>query len=154
MALVGAKITNIQAIEKALMDAFEEWASDDINDAHWEDQFREDKWNYGNITRRKSGQTVGPEPRDIYDLGELYRSGVESLRLERSSTNIAAKWHWDATNSSGREYAWYVHEGLGTNIEPRPFTDDISIAASFFRKAPGRALKNRVGQHLAKINAR
>jgi hypothetical protein len=153
MALVGAKITNAQVIEKALLDAFEEWAAEDINDAHWDDQFREDRWNYDGVTERRNGLVV-TSPRDIYDIGELYRSGIESFTMERSSNMATAKWHWDATNASGREYAWYVHEGLGTNATPRPFTDDISIAASFFRKAPGRALNLRVGEYLARINAR
>ena len=103
-------------------------------------------------TERKNGLLV-TSPRDIYDLGELYRSGIESFTMERGSSMATAKWHWDATNASGREYAWYVHEGLGTNATPRRFTDDISIAASFFRKAPGKALKLRVNKHLATINA-
>lgn len=154
MALVGAKFEGADKLSQALLNAFEQWAREDINKAHWEDQFREDKWDYENITRRKSGSTIGPEPRDIYDLGKLYRSGIESFSVERGSDMTTAKWHWDATNSSGEEYAWYVHEGRGTNIAARPFTDDISIAASFFRKAPGKALKLRMGEHLARINAR
>lgn len=145
-----AKIINQQLIEKALLDAFSQWAEDDINDAHWDDQFKEDKWKYGNITKRKNGEEVG-SPRDIYDLGDLYRSGVESFTLTIEANRARANWHWDAKNQSGEEYAWYVHEGRGTNVTARPFTDDISIPSSFFFKAPGRALQLRVQQHLDSI---
>lgn len=150
MAIIGAKITNIRSIENALIKAFEQWAEEDINDAHWDDQFKDDRWKYAGVTERKNGETVS-SPRDIYDLGALYESGRESFNLARSSSGISANWHWDAKNSSEQEYAWYVHEGIGSNITARPFTDDISIASSFFRKAPGRAFKLRVEQHLGQL---
>jgi hypothetical protein len=151
MAIVGATLINAKAIENALIKAFEEWAREDINDAHWEDQFKDDFWQYDGETKRKNGQVV-ESPRDIYDLGELYESGINSFRLQRSTPGVTADWHWDAKNSSGKEYAWYVHEGRGTNITARPFTDDISIASSFFRKAPGRALSLRVQSALNEIS--
>jgi len=154
MALVSASFSGWERLEKALLDAFEEWAVEDINKAHWDDQFKTEKWKHSPLTIRANGEKA-ESPRDIYDLGNLYQSGIDSLKIERMSSAIEANWHWDAKNRSGQEYAWYVHEGWGTNDPyPRKFTDDISIAASFFRKAPGKALKLRVSQHLATINAR
>lgn len=152
MPAVNAVIIGQELIEKALVDAFETWAEEDINDAHWDDQFKEEKWRYDNETKRKNGDVV-TSPRNIYDLGELYESGIKSYRFERSSNGAEANWHWDAKNSSGQEYAWYVHEGEGTNVTARPFTDDISIPSSFFFKAPGKALKLRVAQYLDQLNA-
>jgi hypothetical protein len=152
MAVASARIIGQKAIERALVDAFELWASNDINDAHWQDQFNDAKWRYDGVTERKNGETV-TSPRDIYDIGELYRSGVESFRFERRETGAEASWHWDAINSSGDEYAWYVHEGVGSNVTARPFTDDISIPASFFRKAPGKALQLRTAEALKRLNA-
>jgi hypothetical protein len=151
MAIVGATLVNAKAIENALINAFERWAQEDINEAHWEDQFKDDFWEYDGETKRKNGQVVD-SPRDIYDLGELYESGVNSFRLQRSTPGVIADWHWDAKNSSGKEYAWYVHEGRGTNITARPFTDDISIAPSFYRKAPGMAFVLRAQSALNEIS--
>lgn len=150
MAIVGAKITNIKAIENAFLNAFEQWAEEDINDAHWDDQFKDEKWQYDGSTERKNGLVV-TSPRDIYDLGELYRSGVESFSFSKGPSGAEANWHWDAKNSSGKEYAWYVHEGIGTNSTARPFTDDISVPSSFLRKAPGKALMLRVQESLNAI---
>lgn len=152
MLAVNAVIIGQSLIEKALIDAFETWAEEDINDAYWDDQFKEDKWQYDNETKRKNGDVV-TSPRDIYDLGELYESGVKSYKFQRFTDGAEANWHWDAKNSSGQEYAWYVHEGRGTNVTARPFTDDISIPSSFFFKAPGKALKLRVTQFLDRLNA-
>jgi hypothetical protein len=153
MAIISARIIGAKQIEKALLDAFEVWAEEDINDAHWDDQFRDmDEWEWPGETRRKNGEVVD-SPRDIYDLGDLYKSGVESFRVYRGENGAEANWHWDAVNTSGEEYAWYVHEG--TRFMPgRPFTDDISIPSSFFRKAPGKALQLRVQEELNKLNAR
>lgn len=151
MAIVNATVINAKAIETALITAFETWAEEDINDAHWDDQFRDDRWTYGGETRRKNGEVV-TSPRDIYDLGLLYESGVESFTTVRDDNGASANWHWDAKNSSGKEYAWYVHEGLGTNQTARPFTDDISIPSSFFRKAPGMALIRQAQMALDKIS--
>ena len=163
---ITAKIIGMELIEKALMDGFEQWAKEDINEAHWDDQFKEDKWKWDQATERENGEVVfSPRktkrkngevvfsPRDIYDLGNLYKAGVDSLDIQRSSNGIIAEWDWsEARNSSGDSYAWYVHEG--TSRHPgRPFTDDISIPSSFFRKAPGKALKLRIGQHLERLNA-
>lgn len=151
MAIVGAKIVNSHVIENALIAAFETWAKEDINEAHWDDQFKDmSLWKYDNETRRKNGEVVDT-PRDIYDLGNLYESGIKSFYTEKGGNAVTAYWHWDATNQSGGEYAIYVHEGLGTNVEARPFTDDIAFAPTFFMKAPGRAFKLQVKQALAKL---
>lgn len=153
MAIVNARIVNQKNLERALLQAFEIWAEEDINNAHWDDQFKDDKWNYGWVTERRNGETVG-SPRNIYDLGKLYESGIDSYKFSISGNKAEASWHWDAKNASGKEYAWYVHEGAGTNVTARPFTDDISIPSSFFSKAPGMALLRRVQQELNQINAR
>ena len=150
MAIVGAQIVNAKALERALLQAFEQWTEEDINDAHWDDQFKDDRWKYDGETERKNGEVV-TSPRDIYDLGELYESGINSYKFSATVNGAEANWHWDARDNSGKEYAWYVHEGLGTNVTPRPFTDDISIPSSFFRKAPGKALTLRVQQALNQI---
>lgn len=153
MAIVSAVIINQKKLEQALINAFQEWTEEDINGAHWDDQFREDRWQYGNVTTRKNGETVG-SPRDIYDLGALYESGINSYKFSIGANGAEASWHWDAKNSSGNEYAWYVHEGRGTNVTARPFTDDISLPSSFFRKPPGKALVLRVQTALNSISAR
>ncbi len=145
-----ARIINQKLIEQALLDAFDKWAEEDINNAHWDDQFQDmSKWQWDGETRRKNGETV-LSPRDIYDLGELYQSGVDSFKLNRTPNGTEANWHWNATNSSGEEYAWYVHEGTN-KMQGRPFTDDISVAPAFFRKAPGKALLRQVQQSLSQL---
>jgi hypothetical protein len=153
MPAVNAVIIGQSLIEKALIDAFETWAEEDINDAHWDDQFRDmSKWEWDQETRRKNGEVVF-SPRDIYDLGNLYQAGVDSFNLQRDSNGVIARWDWsEAKNSSGDSYAWYVHEGTD-NHPARKFTDDISFAPSFFFKAPGKALKRRVTQYLDQLNA-
>lgn len=151
---ISAKIIGQALIERALVNAFEQWANEDVNDKHWKYQFQDRLWTYPNVTTRKNTDVVGPGPRDIYDLGNLYESGVNSFRLESSPNGAVASWHWDAKNSSGEEYAWYVHEGEGTNIAARKFTDDISIEASFFLKTPGMNLLGRVKQHLKTLRQR
>jgi len=152
MAIVGAKLINPESIENALIQAFEAWVKEDINDAHWDDQFKNmAKWDYDNETRRKNGEVISTPQRDIYDLGLLYQSGIDSSVIENTGEMVTANWHWDAKNTSGQEYATYVHDGRGTNITARPFTDDISVASSFFLKAPGKAFKLRIGKAMAAL---
>lgn len=153
MATIGARIIGGDGIENALIKAFQQWTKEDINEAFWEDQFKEAKWKHGPLTVRANGEQVG-SPRDIYDLGDLYESGVKSYDFQSSRNGATALWHWDAKNRSGKEYAWYVHEGLGTN-EPyeRRFTDDVSDMAFSFRKPIGKALLSRVSVALAGLNA-
>jgi hypothetical protein len=143
---VTATLRNQQAIVDALAKAFAVWAAEDINKQHWEDQFKDmSLWEYDGETKRENKSIVG-SPRDIYDMGALYRSGVDSFTINQVGATITAKWHWDAKNASGREYAQYVHDGTGTNKTARPFTDDISIASSFFMKEPGMAFRLRIEQ--------
>jgi hypothetical protein len=153
MAIAGARIIGAKQIEQALLQAFEQWTEEDINDAFWDDQFKEEKWDHSPLTIRANGDPVG-SPRDIYDLGELYESGIKSYQYLSSSNGATASWHWNAKNRSGQEYAWYVHEGRGTN-EPyeRRFTDDVSDMAFSFRKPIGKALMSRVSIALAGLNA-
>jgi hypothetical protein len=144
---IKAKLINGASIEKALTKAFEEWATEDINKTHWRMQFLERDWPYAGDTKRQNpGAPIrdAGNPRDIYDFGRLYESGVQSFELGATGSVLRASWHWDATNGSGKEYASYVHYGTGTNITARPFTDDIAIPTTFLYKAPGIALKRRV----------
>jgi len=144
---LSASLHNGDAIIKALSEAFVKWAEEDINETHWREQFLEREWTYDGETRRKNPSAPvrdAGNPRDIYDFGQLYESGVKSFSLASIGAGMRASWHWDAKNSSGQEYAWYVHEGRGTNKNARKFTDDISIAASFFLKKPGMALERRL----------
>lgn len=144
---LSASLHNGDAITKALSEAFVQWAEEDINETHWREQFLEREWTYDGKTRRKNPSAPvrdAGNPRDIYDFGQLYESGVKSFSLASIGAGMRASWHWDAKNSSGQEYAWYVHEGQGTNKNARKFTDDISIAASFFLKKPGMALERRL----------
>ena len=154
MAIIGAKLINPENIENALIQAFNIWVEEDINKKHWDEQFKNmSKWDYDlgdKPTVRKNGQTVD-SPRDIYDLGLLYKSGIASSVVENTGMMVTADWHWDAKNASGKEYANYVHEGLGSNTTARPFTDDISVASSFFLKAPGINFKLRVRKAMAAL---
>ena len=154
MAIFGGNVINGHLIENALIAAFETWVEEDINKRHWDEQFKNmSKWPYDlgdKPTLRKNGEVVD-SPRDIYDLGLLYKSGIASSVIENTGTMVTANWHWDAKNTKGKEYAWYVHEGIGSNTTARPFTDDIAFAPTFFLKAPGIRFKMRVREELAKL---
>ena len=154
MAIFGGNVINGHLIENALIAAFETWVEEDINKKHWDEQFKNmSKWDYDmgdKPTLRKNGEVVD-SPRDIYDLGLLYKSGIKSSVVENTGTMVTANWYWDAKNTSGKEYAIYVHEGLGSNTTARPFTDDIAFAPNFFLKAPGIRFKMRVREALSKL---
>jgi len=141
--VVGGTVLNAKALEAKLTKAFETWARFDVND-YFRDQFLEDKWDYDGETRRKSGEFVGPEPRNIFDLGDLYRSGRDSFKIEQGGVDITASWDWDAKNSSGRGYAWYVHEGLSTNLEPRQWTDIFQQRDLFSQSSVSKELRSRM----------
>lgn len=146
MAILNATIVNFKAVERALLGAFEDWATEDINDAYWDDQFLDmGLWPYNNETKRSNGEVVD-SPRDIYDLGDLYRSGKESYVVTIAPQQATASWQW-------LDYGYYVHYGTGSNVTARPFTDDIALVASFFRRAPGKAFVRRVQTALDRINA-
>lgn len=140
--IVGGEFLNPERIVNKLTKAFETWTRFDVND-YFRDQFLEDRWPYNGETKRKNGQVVG-SPRDIFDLGELYRSGRDSFSITQGGNDITASWDWDAENSSGRAYAWYVHEGLGTNRSPRPWTDVFQQQDLFDGSAVGNELRSRI----------
>jgi len=145
MIVVGATLVNSRQLEAQLAAAFTEWVDKEVNDDFMSEQFQTNKWDYPRRTVRKNGQQVGPGRRDIYDLGNLYRSGQRSFRINKGSAEIVASWHWNATNSSGDEYAWYVHEGKGPHsIEPRPWTDEVAVPALFSRSPLKRALEANI----------
>jgi hypothetical protein len=147
--IVGGNFNNPERLVQKLEKAFETWARFDVND-YFRDQFLEDKWDYDGETRRKSGEFVGPEPRNIFDLGDLYRSGRDSFKIEQGGVDITASWDWDAKNSSGRGYAWYVHEGLSTNIEPRQWTDIFQQRDLFSQSGVSKELRSRIRTALNK----
>jgi hypothetical protein len=140
--IVGGEFINPQKLEQKLAKAFETWTQFDVND-YFRDQFLEDKWSYDGETERKNGETVG-SPRNIFDLGELYRSGRDSFSISRGSIDVTASWDWDAKNDSGRGYAWYVHEGLSTNLTPRPWTDIFQQRDLFNGSNVGKELRARI----------
>ena len=145
LLVVGASIVNADELEAQLVDAFKEWADKDLNDDFMSEQFQTAKWSYPAVTVRKNGRTVGPGPRDIYDLGELYRSGQRSFQIRASAGEVVASWHWNAKNSSGDEYAWFVHEGEGPHsIEPRPWTDEIAVPYLFYTSPTKKALEANI----------
>lgn len=140
--IVGGTIINAKTLETKLAKAFETWSRFDVND-YFQDQFLEPKWNYPGETKRKNGEMVG-SPRDIYDLGSLYKSGRDSFKIEQGGVDVTASWDWDAKNSSGRGYAWYVHEGLSTNLEARQWTDVFQQRDLFNSSNVSKALKLRI----------
>lgn len=140
--IAGATLVNAGQFEQKLVKAFETWARFDVND-YFRDQFLEDKWQYEGETERKNGEVV-TSPRNIFDLGELYRSGRDSFNLARGGNDASASWNWDAKNSSGRGYAWYVHEGLSTNLSPRQWTDAFQQRDLFDRSIVSKELKSRI----------
>ncbi len=93
--IVGGELINPGNIEKKLIKAFETWTRFDVND-YFRDQFLEDRWNYDGETERKSGEVV-TSPRNIFDLGDLYRSGRDSFSISQGGVDITASWDWDAS---------------------------------------------------------
>lgn len=146
-----ARILNVKSIENQLVEAFLEWAEDDVNGEYWAEQFFTNKWPYPSQTKRRNGETAGPGPRNIVDTQELYDSGVESMKLSKSSNGASADWHWNAKNSTGDEYAWYVHEGQGPHsLEPRRWTDELSSEYLFGNSRLKRQLMDKIQ---SKLNA-
>lgn len=145
--IVGGSLNNPERLVQKLEKAFETWARFEVND-YFRDQFLEDKWDYPGETQRKNGELAGTS-RNIFDLGELYRSGKDSFDIEKTANAINASWNWDAKNSSGRGYAWYVHEGPNlfagnTNLAPRQWTDIFQQRALFEQSAVSKELKSRI----------
>jgi hypothetical protein len=146
--IVGGTILNSKLLEVKLAKAFEMWAQFDAND-YFRSQFIEDKWSYPGETERKSGE-VARDPRNIFDLGDLYRSGRDSFKITQGSMDVTASWDWDAKNSSGRGYAWYVHEGLSTNLAPRQWTDIFQQQDLFSQSSVSKELRSRIRAALNK----
>jgi hypothetical protein len=146
--IVGGTVLNTKTLEAKLIKAFETWARFDAND-YFRDQFLEDKWDYDGDTERKNGESVS-SPRNIFDLGNLYRSGRDSFKIEQGGVDVTASWNWDAQNSSGRGYAWYVHEGLSTNLSPRQWTDVFQQRDLFSQSNVSKELRSRIRAALNK----
>lgn len=150
--IASARIVNAKEIERQLADAFAEWLEDDVNDEYMSQEFIDDKWPYPPpSTARVNGEMAG-SPRNIYDTGELFRSGQESFSIARGGSTVEGNWHWGATNSSGEEYAWFVHEGKGPHSRAaRPWTDEIAEPYLFEGSEVKRQLESRI---TAKLNAK
>jgi hypothetical protein len=84
--IAGGTIVNAKSLEAKLVKAFETWTRFDVND-YFRDQFLEEKWPYDGETERKNGETVS-SPRDIFDLGELYRSGRDSFSISQGGIDM------------------------------------------------------------------
>jgi hypothetical protein len=140
--IAGGSIVNADKLVQKLEKAFETWARFEVND-YFRNQFLEDEWGYPGETQRKSGELAG-DPRNIFDLGNLYRSGRDSFKIMQGTSDITASWDWDAKNSSGRAYAWYVHEGLSTNLAPRQWTDVFQQRDLFVSSNISKELRSRI----------
>lgn len=140
-----ARIVGAKALEKALLSAFQQWTEDDVNGEYWRERF-EDEYSYeGPPTQRKNGE-IARDPRNILDTEELYDSGVESYRYQENTNGAEANWHWNAKNSSGDEYAWFVHNGEGPHSrEARRWTDELASEYLF----EGSEIKSRLVARIA-----
>lgn len=148
--VTGAVLQNSDALVRQLANAFETWAKEDIDDAYWDDQFKDmGLWKYERETRRKNGEIVG-SPRDIFDTGALYQSGRNSFNMSTSPNRISANWSWDATGPGGYHYARDVHEGEGTSAGfPRPWTDELYYPQKFRASTVRQALLSRINAELS-----
>lgn len=149
--IVGGSFSNPDRLVAKLAQAFETWATEDINDAYWDDQFRDmGLWDYGRETRRKNGEVVD-SPRDIYDTGALYDSGRDSFKITSSANAVRANWTWDAASPGGYRYATDVHEGEGTSAGwPRPWTDELYYPQKFEASVVKLALIRQINAALSK----
>ena len=148
-----ARLLNRNSIETALIKAFGLWAKEDINDKFFSEQFIDRQWPYpGPPTIRKAGG-IADNPRDIYDTGKLFKSGQNSFTLKSGPNLTSAGWYWDATNASGEEYAFYVHEGKGPHARvPRKWTDDLVIPAKFAQSDAIKDLSARISIEFAGLH--
>lgn len=147
-----ARIVGGDDIERLLLDAFEQWTEEDVNNRYWRKRF-EEKYPYANrITKRKE-KPPASNPRDILDTEELYESGIRSYDYNASSNGARADWHWDAKNSSGEEYAMYVHEAeKGPSAGyPRRWTDEFASDYLFETSEIKDELMDRIAIELSKL---
>lgn len=146
--ITGATLLNSKSLEQKLVQAFQEWTDKDINEDYWREQFLFKDWPYNGETTRRNPKApmleAGPGPRDIYDYGALYQSGVESYSFSMGTNGAEASWNWDAKNSSGKAYARYVHEGEGTNTTARKWTDELYYPQKFEMSDVRLALVHRI----------
>lgn len=148
--IIDAKVVNGKSLEAKIIKAFRTWTTEDINGAYWDDQFMEDKWDYPGETRRKNGELATEPKRNIYDLGTLYESGINSFSdIQVTGTGAYASWNWNARNTSGNYYAYYVHEGLSTNLKARRWTEEFVNPALFNVGVLRKALVNRLNVEFA-----
>lgn len=147
--IVGGSFINGDRLVAKLAQAFETWATEDINNAYWDDQFKDmGRWDYGRETRRRNGEVVD-SPRDIYDTGALYDSGRDSFKVTPSANVIRADWAWDAASPGGYHYARDVHEGEGTSAGwPRRWTDELYYPQKFEGSVVKLALIRRINTEL------
>lgn len=141
----SAILLNAKHLEEQLAAAFIDWLEEDVDGTYMADQFLSEKWEYPPPpTIRKQSPPAG-NPRNIYDTGALFRSGRRSFQVDRNDFSVQGNWHWDAKNSSGDEYAWFVHEGEGPYARaPRPWTDEISTTYLFNGSDVKRQLEERI----------
>jgi hypothetical protein len=154
--VAGVKIVGMKQLETKLQQAFENWAEKDVNDQYWKEQFLERDWPYPGTTKRKNPNAPiveAGDPRDIYDYGKLYQSGKESLEIASNTTSVTASWDWNAKNSSGQLYAYYVHEGAakaGNNLVARRWTDALVIPDLFLASDLSKLFKRRIEDQFRK----
>ena len=93
---ITIKIDNSALIKQAdrALDAYAK-ALDPVLD----DQFKQDKWNWPRVTRRRSGQ-VATSPRDIIDSGELLNSKVGPTKGQGNAYVGVRKWVWTSPYAS------------------------------------------------------
>ena len=79
------------------------------------------KWDWPRSTKRKNGSTVS-SPRDIVDEGILLASQSPP---QFDSSAFAAMWDWDV------QYSAIVHQGNGSNVPARPWTETAMQAKNW-----------------------
>ena len=94
---VTIKIDN-KSLEKQANRAIDAYAK--ALDPVLDDQFKQHKWNWPRVTRRRSGQTVATSPRNIIDSGELLNSKVGPTKGQGNAYNSTRKWVWNSPYAS------------------------------------------------------
>ena len=145
--VISGRVINAESLVTQLAAIFEDWTNSEINQRYWEKQFFDPFWNYDGETSRENPAAPikdAGSPRDIVDWGDLYRSGKDSYNFDNNNQIAAATWKWNATNRSGNYYAYYVHEGEGTNATPRRWTEELVVPAKFDASEIKRILLNKI----------
>lgn len=145
--ITGGRVINAESLVTQLAAVFKDWTDLEINQNYWEKQFFDPFWAYdGETTRENPAAPIkeADSPRDIVDWGDLYRSGRDSYNFDNNGNIAAATWEWNATNRSGRYYAYYVHEGHFTNATPRRWTEELVVPAKFNASEIKRTLMSKI----------